>query len=101
MTRAEIIQKVYEKVGFPKRQTVELVDLVFETMKETLEAGEKLKIAGFGNFTVIQKADRRGRNPKTGEALTIRARRVLTFKPSIILKQAINANNISDSLESI
>ena len=90
MTRAEIIQKVYEKVGFSKRETVELVELVFETMKETLEAGEKLKIAGFGNFTVKQKADRRGRNPKTGEALTIRARRVLTFKPSVVLKSAIN-----------
>ena len=55
MTRADIVQKVYEKVGYPKRETVELVDLVFETMKETLESGEKLKIAGFGNFTVKQK----------------------------------------------
>jgi integration host factor subunit alpha len=90
MTRADIVQKVYEKVGYPKRETVELVDLVFETMKETLEAGEKLKIAGFGNFTVKQKNDRIGRNPKTGEALTIKARRVLTFKPSVVLKSAIN-----------
>jgi integration host factor subunit alpha len=90
MTKAEIVQKVFEKVGYPKRESVELVELVFETMKERLEAGEKLKIAGFGNFTVKQKADRRGRNPKTGEALTIRARRVLTFKPSVVLKSAIN-----------
>jgi len=90
MTKADLVEKVYEKVGYPKRETVELVELVFETMKETLEAGEKLKIAGFGNFTVKQKTDRRGRNPKTGEALTIKARRVLTFKPSIILKATIN-----------
>lgn len=90
MTKAEIVQKVYEKVGYPKKETVKLVDLVFETMKGTLEAGEKLKIAGFGNFTVKQKADRRGRNPKTGEKLTIRGRRRISFKPSIILKSTIN-----------
>jgi integration host factor subunit alpha len=90
MTKEEIVQKVYEQVGYPKRETVKLVELVFETMKDTLEAGEKLKIAGFGNFTVKQKADRTGRNPKTGEALTIRARKVLTFKPSVVLKSAIN-----------
>ena len=90
MTKTEIVQKVYEQVGYPKRESVELVELVFETMKERLEAGEKLKIERFGTFTVKQKADRRGRNPKTGEDLTIRARRVLTFKPSIILKATIN-----------
>lgn len=90
MTKAEIIQKVYEKVGYPKRETVELVELVFEIMKGTLEGGEKLKIAGFGTFTVKQKADRRGRNPLTGEKLTIRARRRISFKPSVVLKETIN-----------
>jgi integration host factor subunit alpha len=59
-------------------------------MKSTLETGEKLKIAGFGNFEVKQKADRRGRNPQTGETITIEARRILTFKPSNVLKTAIN-----------
>jgi integration host factor subunit alpha len=58
--------------------------------KATLECGEKVKIAGFGNFVVKEKADRKGRNPQTGEAITIEARRVLTFKPSVILKTAIN-----------
>ena len=59
-------------------------------MKTTLESGENLKISGFGNFVVKQKADRRGRNPQTGETLTIKARRVLTFKPSALLRDAIN-----------
>ena len=59
-------------------------------MKSTLEAGEMLKISGFGNFVGKQKADRRGRNPQTGEALTIEARSILTFKPSNLLKEAIN-----------
>ena len=55
-----------------------------------METGEKIKIAGFGNFVVKAKADRRGRNPLTGEAITIEARKVLTFKPSMILKEAVN-----------
>ena len=59
-------------------------------MKSTLEQGETLKISGFGNFVVKQKKDRRGRNPQTGETLTIESRRVLTFKPSALLKEAIN-----------
>jgi integration host factor subunit alpha len=59
-------------------------------MKDTLEAGENLKISGFGNFEVRQKADRRGRNPQTGETITIEARRVLTFKPSSILRRSVN-----------
>jgi len=67
-----------------------LVEAVFALIKSTLETGEKLKIAGFGNFEVKQKADRRGRNPQTGETITIEARRILTFKPSQVLKKAIN-----------
>jgi len=63
---------------------------VFSIIKDTLETGEKIKIAGFGNFVVKAKADRRGRNPQTGEAITIEARKVLTFKPSMILKEAVN-----------
>ena len=67
-----------------------MLETVFAIMKSTLESGEKLKISGFGNFEVKQKADRRGRNPQTGEAITIEARRILTFKPSTLLRQAIN-----------
>jgi integration host factor subunit alpha len=90
MTKADIVEKVYEKIGLSKRESVELVEKVFETLKETLESGEKIKIAGFGNFVVKAKSDRRGRNPQTGEAITIEARKVLTFKPSMILKEAVN-----------
>ncbi|BBA70610.1 integration host factor subunit alpha [Geobacter sulfurreducens] len=90
MTKADIIEQIAEKTGFTKKESVELVELVFETMKDTLESGENLKISGFGNFNVKQKSDRRGRNPQTGEEITIEARRILTFKPSVILKNAIN-----------
>ncbi len=90
MTKADIVEKIYEKVGFSKKESAELVELVFDIMKTTLENGEKIKIAGFGNFVVKEKADRRGRNPQTGEEITISARKILTFKPSQVLKASIN-----------
>ncbi len=90
MTKADIVQRVYEKVGLSKKESGELVEQVFDILKDTIESGEKIKIAGFGNFVVMKKAARRGRNPQTGEAMTIEARRILTFKASILLKAAIN-----------
>jgi integration host factor subunit alpha len=90
MTKADIVEKIYEKVGFSKKESAELVELVFDLIKNTLESGDKIKIAGFGNFVVKEKADRRGRNPQTGEEITISARRILTFKPSQVLKASIN-----------
>jgi integration host factor subunit alpha len=90
MTKADIVEKIYEKVGFSKKESAELVELVFDIVKRTLEKGDKIKIAGFGNFVVKEKADRRGRNPQTGEEITISARRILTFKPSQVLKASIN-----------
>lgn len=90
MTKADIVEKLYEQIGLSKKDSAALVEQVFEILKDTLETGEKIKIAGFGSFAVRQKHDRRGRNPQTGEAITIEARRVLTFKPSTILKDAIN-----------
>lgn len=90
MTKADIFEKVSENLGLTKKESAELVEAVFSLIKSTLESGEKLKIAGFGNFEVKQKADRRGRNPQTGETITIEARRILTFKPSAVLKSAIN-----------
>ena len=90
MTKADIVERIHEKIGFSKKESAELVEAVFSLIKSTLESGEKLKIAGFGNFEVKQKADRRGRNPQTGETITIEARRILTFKPSGVLKAAIN-----------
>lgn len=90
MTKADIVEKIYEKVGFSKKESAELVELVFDIIKDTLESSDKIKIAGFGNFVVKAKADRRGRNPQTGEEITISARRILTFKPSQVLKTSIN-----------
>jgi len=93
MTKADIFEKVAENLGYTKKESAVLVESVFSIIKSTLESGEKLKIAGFGNFEVKQKADRRGRNPQTGETITIEARRILTFKPSQVLKSAINSKN--------
>ena len=90
MTKADIIEGVYEKVGFSKKESAEIVELVFDTVKETLERGDKIKISGFGNFQVRQKKARVGRNPQTGKEIEISARRVLTFRPSQVLKSALN-----------
>jgi integration host factor subunit alpha len=91
MTKADLIDKVYENVsGLSKRDASELVEAVFETIKTTLENGENLKISGFGNFIIRNKNSRPGRNPKTGESIEISSRRVLTFRPSQILKKALN-----------
>jgi integration host factor subunit alpha len=91
MTKAEIVQALYSKVGgFSRKESAELVDLVFEMMKETLGRGEKIKVSGFGNFVLRDKRQRPGRNPQTGQPISITERRVLTFKASQILKQALN-----------
>ena len=90
MTRKEITAILMEKTGFTEKESAEFAEQVFEIMTETLERGERIKIPGFGNFTVREKRARRGRNPKTGEALQISARRVVTFKPSPMLRKALN-----------
>lgn len=91
MTKADIVQAVYARLGgFSKKESADLVDLVFETMKETLGRGEKIKISGFGNFVLRDKRARQGRNPQTGTPITITERRVLNFKASQLLKQALN-----------
>lgn len=91
MTKAEIVQALYAKVGgFSKKESADIVDVVFEIMKETLGRGEKIKISGFGNFVLRDKRQRPGRNPQTGDPIRISERRVLTFKASQILKQALN-----------
>ncbi len=90
MTKAEIVESIYEKIGFSKKESAEIVELVFDTIKETLEKGEKIKISGFGNFVVRHKRPRTGRNPQTGQAIQITERKVLTFRPSQILKMALN-----------
>lgn len=90
LTKAELIESVYEKIGFSKKEASDIVETVFDTIKNTLENGEKIKISGFGNFVVRHKKSRVGRNPQTGEEIEISERKVLTFKPSQILKHALN-----------
>jgi integration host factor subunit alpha len=97
MTKAEIVEQIYERVGFSKKEAAELVEKVFEIMKETLADGEKVKISGFGNFVVREKNARKGRNPQTGQEILLDARRVLTFKPSLVLKNVLNESEVTDA----
>ena len=90
MTKADIIEAIYEKVGFSKKEAADLVEMIFDLIKDTLSKGEKIKISGFGNFVVRDKNPRTGRNPQTGEAIKITQRRVLTFKPSQVLRTDVN-----------
>jgi integration host factor subunit alpha len=94
MTKAEIVEQIYEQVGFSKKESAELVEKVFEAIKETLARGEKVKISGFGNFVVRPKNARKGRNPQTGAEILLEARRVLTFKPSLVLKNILNEDSL-------
>jgi integration host factor subunit alpha len=90
MTKIDIIQDVYEKLGCSKKDSAKIVESVFEIIKDSLARGEKIKISGFGNFSIKEKKSRRGRNPQTGSEIEISARRVLTFKSSQVLRKALN-----------
>ncbi len=90
ITKAEVVSIVCDKYSFPRQDSVQFVEQVFQILKETLEKGEMVKISGFGNFIPREKRPRKGRNPKTGEALTISGRRVVTFKPSAKLRKVLN-----------
>ena len=89
ITKADLVESVHTKVGFSKKESSEVVERVFETMKATLESGDGLKISGFGKFDVRRKNARRGRNPKTEQGLIIPERTVVTFKASQVLKAAV------------
>jgi integration host factor subunit alpha len=92
ITKADIIEAVYTNLsGFTKSETTEVVDAVFGVVKSKLEAGETIKVSGFGKWEVREKNARIGRNPKTGEQITIAARRVVSFKPSQILRAGLNS----------
>jgi integration host factor subunit alpha len=90
VTKADIVDKVYEKIGFSKKEASDLVEMVFDALRGTLIKGEKVKISGFGKFEVKQKKERVGRNPQTGDRIKISARRVLNFSPSQVLKALLN-----------
>jgi integration host factor subunit alpha len=90
MTKADLAERIQTKTGMTKRESGDILEALFSIIKKTLEDGENVKVTGFGNFEVKQKQNRIGRNPQTGEAITIKARRVLTFRPSATLKARIN-----------
>lgn len=91
MTKAEIIESVYSLVGgFSKKEASDLVEAIFETMKETLASGRAIKLSGFGNFVVRDKASRPGLNPKTLARIRLDERRIVRFRPSLVLKLRVN-----------
>ena len=90
MTKIDIVDKIYEKVGFPKREVATIVETVFDIIKETLQRKDKILVSGFGNFVIRNKRARRGRNPQTGGSIEITPRRILMFKPSPVLKAHVN-----------
>ena len=90
LTRADLTEAVYRNVGLSRNESAALVENILETVAERLELGETVKLSSFGTFTVRSKKQRIGRNPKTGEEVPIKPRRVLTFRPSHVLKDSIN-----------
>jgi integration host factor subunit alpha len=90
MTKVDIVEGIYEKVGFSKEEVAKIVEYIFDIIKDTLVKEDKIKISGFGNFVVRKKRSRRGRNVQTGSDIEITARRILTFKPSQVLKGGLN-----------
>jgi len=89
-TKSDIVDRVYEKVGFTRKEAVDAVEVLFNEIKSKLSRGENVRISGFAGFYLRQKKERTARNPKTGELITIKARRVLTFKPSRHLLESTN-----------
>ncbi len=90
VTRADLIEAVYQEVGLSRKESAQLVESVLEQIAGTLASGESVKISSFGTFSVREKAQRIGRNPKTGEEVPILPRRVLVFRASHVLKDRIN-----------
>jgi integration host factor subunit alpha len=90
MTKAEIADTVYQRTDLSKKNAADMVDTLFEMIRQSLERGDDIKLPGFGNFTVRQKVERKGRNPKTGEPVQITARKIVKFKPSPFLRERVN-----------
>lgn len=91
VTRAHLSEAVYQEVGLSRNESADLLEMVLDEIADALSRGETVKISSFGSFSVRDKGQRIGRNPKTGEEVPILPRRVLTFRPSQLLKNRINA----------
>jgi len=90
MVKIDIVDKISEKVAYSNKEVAKIVETVFDIIKETLQREDKILISGFGHFVIRNKRARRGRNPQTGGDIKITPRRVLTFKPSAVLKGSLN-----------
>lgn len=90
MTKADLVEKVAVEADLTKKDAEQLVEIVLDSIIESLNAGEKIELRGFGSFRVRERNSRKGRNPKTGEAVDIPAKRVAYFKPGKDLKELIN-----------
>ena len=90
LTKIEIVDMLNEHIGIPKVECIRIVESFFDIIKSELEKGNPVMISGFGKWTVKTKRERKGRNPQTGEVLSIKARKVVTFKESAVLKDTLN-----------
>lgn len=95
LTKAELAELLFEHVGLNKREAKDMVEAFFESIRDALESGDSVKLSGFGNFQLRDKPQRPGRNPKTGEAIPIAARRVVTFHASQKLKTMVESGVLS------
>ncbi len=99
ITRADLSEAVYQRLGLSRTESAELVELVLKEICDCLERGETVKLSSFGSFVVREKTERIGRNPKTGVEVPITPRRVMVFKASNVLKARINGQEIDDENE--
>jgi integration host factor subunit alpha len=90
LTKANIVDAIHDELGFPKNRSAELIEILLEQIKSTLENGQDVLISGFGKFCVKEKKARRGRNPATGDDMMLEQRRVVTFRCSHLLREKIN-----------
>jgi len=94
LTKAKIVDAIADQIGYPKNHSSELVEILLEIIKKTLESGDDVLISGFGKFCVKKKRERKGRNPSTGEDMILEPRRVLTFRSSGSLRKKVNGQSV-------
>ncbi|GAB4268184.1 MAG: integration host factor subunit alpha [Pararhodobacter sp.] len=95
LTRMDLSEAVFREVGLSRNESAKLVESIIQHISDSLVAGEQVKISSFGTFSVRAKAERLGRNPKTGEEVPISPRRVLSFRPSHLMKERVSSGNLS------
>jgi integration host factor subunit alpha len=99
LTKAHIVENLFAKNLFTKGESAQIIETLFELIKQSLEHGEDVLISGFGKFCVREKHQRRGRNPQTGESMALPPRRVVTFHYSVRLKEKVNREDEKQSIK--